>query len=509
MKNVEDVRKELEGRSFTKEKIEKYFELIRYIYIGQNIRNEGILQDEEELTKNKEIVDLLLSDNIISSQKWYSLNLFQLTNLGLQIGEILLKEELDTKKELIKNELEKHPQLLIGFLVHNYLSEDLSFYLGEEKLWDWRDLILSDSRVNIVVKKIFEALIGLKLCVIAHGYVSTRGGEKRGERYVISPEVRRVLLDFYPLDGLSSDDKINCKLAYLLLGKIKYTERDAQCSILEEELRKTGSFDSAHALLKDVLDNLAEESIIKNAVYPLGGNVIFTIVKKAMMEGEISDLSETRIIKLLGPEAIFGEIEEEDMDGGDIEYNRMLVTELIENKVQVYRLIAQLSHGKSMFTSNPNTELYGLNLIEPIYDENELKDFIVNLHQFVIECSASQILRFIKKTDFWNIKRNDSSEISPKEFMELVEEIDDGKIKLYEEARDMLNNLHNLRNHYSHLQNAKSLYESSIIFKKLINMSFPTTEEEISKVQVVLLEKIRDALNNLSEVFTNVLSKKK
>ena len=93
--------------------------------------------------------------------------------------------------------------------------------------------------------------------------------------------------------------------------------------------------------------------------------------------------------------------------------------------------------------------------------------------------------------------------------MDLAEEIDDSKIKLYEESRDMLNNLHNLRNHYSHLQDAKRLYESSIIFKKLINMSFPTTEEEISKVQVVLLEKIRDALVNLCEVFTIVLYKKK
>ena len=134
MKNVEDIRWELEGRDFTKEEIEKCLELIRYIYIGQNIRNEGILQGEEELTKNKEIVELLLKENIISSQKWYSLNLFQLTNLGLQAGEIFLKEELDTKKERIKNELEKHPQLLIGFLVHNYLSDDLSFYLEEEEL---------------------------------------------------------------------------------------------------------------------------------------------------------------------------------------------------------------------------------------------------------------------------------------------------------------------------------------------------------------------------------------
>ena len=120
--------------SLQTEKIGKYLELIKYIYIGQNIRNKGILQGEEELTKNKEIVEFLLKDNTISSQKWYSLNLFQLTNLGLQAGEIFLKEELDTKKERIKNELEKHPQLLIGFLVHNYLSDDLSFYLEEEEL---------------------------------------------------------------------------------------------------------------------------------------------------------------------------------------------------------------------------------------------------------------------------------------------------------------------------------------------------------------------------------------
>ena len=508
MKNMEDIRRELERRDFTKEKIEKYLELIRYIYIGQNIRNEGILQDEEGLTKNKEIIDLLLKDNIISSQKWYSLNLFQLTNLGLQIGEILIKEELDKKKELIKNELGRHPQLLIGFLVHNYLSDELSFYLGQEELWDWRDLILSDSRVKRVVKKIFEKLIDLKLCVITHDYVSTRGGEKRGERYVTSSEIRRVLLDFYPLDGLSSDDKINCKVAYLLLEKIKYTESGAQCSVTEVELRKTGLFDSAQIVLKNILDDLASEGIIKNLSYRLSGDAIFSIVKEDMMNEEISFLSEEKIVKLLGTEAILGEVEE-GMEGGDIEYkNRMLVTDLIENKVQLYRLIAQLSHGKSMFTSNPNTELYGLNLIEPIYDEKELKDFIVNLHQFIIECSAFQILRFIDKKDFRNIKRDNSSEIPPKEFMDLVEEIGDDNIRLYEEARDMLNNLHNLRNHYSHLQNAQRLYESSIIFKKLINMSFPITEE-ISKVQVVLLEKIAEALGNLCEVFTNVLSPKK
>lgn len=509
MKDIKDIRKELDGRGFTKEKIENYLELVRYIYIGQNIRNEGILQDEDELTKNKEVIDLLLKDNIISSHKWYQLDLFKLTNLGLEIGEILIKEKLDKKKELIKKELDDYPQLLIGFLVHNYLSKELSFYLEEEGLWDWRDLILRDSRVKRVIKKIFEKFIDLKLCIIAHDYVSTRGGEKRGERHVISPEIRRVLLNFYQLDGLTSNDKIKRKVYYLLIEKIRYIEKGAQCPISGEELRKIGSFNFTYAILKDILDNLEKDGIIKNLIYDSAGKTLFTIVKENKMEAEISFLSETQIAKLLGPEEIFGEIEEEGREGFDIEYNQKIMRELIENKVQLYRLIAQLSHGKSMFTSNPNTELYGLNLIEPLHDENELKNFIVNLHQFVIECSASKILRFIDSEDFWNSRKESSFEISPKEFMDLVEEIDDDKKELYQEAKDMLNNLHNLRNHYSHLQNAQRLYKSSVIFKKLINMSFPTTDEEIEKVHVFLLEKIRDALHNLCEVFTTVLSKKK
>ena len=508
MKNKEDIFEELENQNLSKETIKKIVTLVKYIYIGQNIRNEGILQDDEKIIKDKEITDLLLNNNIILSKKWYSLNLFILTNFGIEIGEILIKETLEKNKGRIKKDLEKHHQLLIGFLVHNYFSEDLSFYLDDGvELWDWRDLILRDSRIKREVKKIFNNLINLNLCVITHDYVSTRRGEKRGRRYVISAEIRKFLLDLYPLDGLSSDDKINCKLADILLEKIGYVESGAQCSITREDLRKEGLFDSAHKVLKGTLDRLAEDGIIKNLAYTSSGNATFSILEKDMMEAEISELTESQIDKLLGPEAILTEFEEE-IDEIDIEYLRIIVTELIENKVQLYRLIAQLSHGKNMFNSNPNTELFGLNLIEPISDENELKNFIVNLHQFIIECSAFQILRFIDRGDFWDIRKN-TSEISPKEFMDLAEEIDDSKIKLYEESRDMLNNLHNLRNHYSHLQDAKRLYESSIIFKKLINMSFPTTEEEISKVQVVLLEKIRDALVNLCEVFTIVLYKKK
>lgn len=183
--------------------------------------------------------------------------------------------------------------------------------------------------------------------------------------------------------------------------------------------------------------------------------------------------------------------------------------ELIENKRRLYLLTAQLSHGKSMFNSNPNTELFGLKLIDPIYDENGLRDFIINLHQLVIESSANQILKFIKNEDFWNSKREENNEISPKEFIEIVEEADEEKMQLFEDSREILNNLHNLRNHYSHLQDSKRFYESGMIFKKLINIEFPTTDEEFFDAQTVLLEKTRDALDNLYEVFINVTRNRK
>jgi hypothetical protein len=80
---------------------------------------------------------------------------------------------------------------------------------------------------------------------------------------------------------------------------------------------------------------------------------------------------------------------------------------------------------------------------------------------------------------------------------------------MFEDSREILNNIHNLRNHYSHLQDSIKIYESNLIFKKLIDIEVPTNEEEFSEIQTVLLEKTRDALDKLCEVFINVVRKRK
>jgi len=43
MKNIAGLRMELERKGLKEKEIQKYLEVVLYIYIGQNIRNEGIL----------------------------------------------------------------------------------------------------------------------------------------------------------------------------------------------------------------------------------------------------------------------------------------------------------------------------------------------------------------------------------------------------------------------------------------------------------------------------------
>jgi len=506
----EDLLEELKKREYTEEQIERYFSLIKYVYIGQNIRNEGILQSDEKLKENKQIVETLLKDGIIVAQKWYKLELFLLSNQGIEVGEILIAGEINKKKEIIKSELEKYPQLLVGFIVNHLVSDSLAFDLEDTQVFDWRDLILNDTRVKNWILKFFNLLKENELAIITNDYVSTKGGEKREKKYVICSEVRKLLQNFYSIGGLSSKDILDCKVAYIISENLQYGEKGDAFSISLDELKKTGDFNSAYSLLKDDLNKYQEGGFV-NVTYNIEGDARIFIVNKDEFEEAITYSSNNKIDKLLGVswETFEEEPEEELTYEQIIDKNKDIVLELIENKRRLYLLTAQLSHGKSMFNSNPNTELFGLKLIDPIYDENGLRDFIINLHQLVIESSANQILKFIKNEDFWNSKREENNEISPKEFIEIVEEADEEKMQLFEDSREILNNLHNLRNHYSHLQDSKRFYESGMIFKKLINIAFPTTDEEFFEAQTVLLEKTKDALDNLCEVFINVTRNRK
>lgn len=115
------------------------------------------------------------------------------------------KREL--RKNLIKS-LQQLPQLLIGFQVNSFISESLVFDLEYDYNFDWKDLILRHNKVKNCIKEFYNLLVKEGLCVITNDYVSTRGGEKRGKRYVICSDVRQFLDSLYPINGLDSEDII-------------------------------------------------------------------------------------------------------------------------------------------------------------------------------------------------------------------------------------------------------------------------------------------------------------
>ena len=87
----QDIIGELRDLGLQKSDDKKILELIKYIYIGQNIRSEGILQSDSNLKKNDGLIDLLLRSEILKSRRWYSHKLYILsTNKGLQLGEVLI-----------------------------------------------------------------------------------------------------------------------------------------------------------------------------------------------------------------------------------------------------------------------------------------------------------------------------------------------------------------------------------------------------------------------------------
>ncbi|HEV2138042.1 MAG TPA: hypothetical protein VGR53_04315 [Nitrososphaerales archaeon] len=61
------------------------------------------------------------------------------------------------------------------------------------KFFDWRDLVLSDSRIQKSLEDLYLILDKSGLSVRVRNYVSTRGGELRDEVQVIAPEIRDLL----------------------------------------------------------------------------------------------------------------------------------------------------------------------------------------------------------------------------------------------------------------------------------------------------------------------------
>lgn len=189
-------------------------EVLLKIYIGQNIRKEGILQSE---INEKQLIENLLSKGLIKKNNWY-LNQFLTTDEGFVLGKRLVSEIIKDKEKLLKIKLQEIPENVLGFVINRYILNKLDFPV-EKPSWisSWEDNILFDSRIWIFYDKLFTILKDFGLCIKTYNYVSTRGGELRDLHYVISPETQEFLMKMEITD-FSSNQEATLKLYPVLFS---------------------------------------------------------------------------------------------------------------------------------------------------------------------------------------------------------------------------------------------------------------------------------------------------
>ena len=189
------------------------------IYIGQNIREEGVLQslvDKEKATR-------LLGKGLIKEKVWYNHRLYLTTAEGDRLARRRLKEIMSQtlRRYILESSTSEIPRKIILFVVRRFVSEELTFPAVEpefNEIYDsWTGKLLSDERIWTLCEKFVSALKIIGLCVKTNYYVSTGGGKVREPYYVISPEVRTFLLHKFRDPDFSSEEERSMKIFEILI----------------------------------------------------------------------------------------------------------------------------------------------------------------------------------------------------------------------------------------------------------------------------------------------------
>lgn len=195
MDELEKLKKEWEREGLSGLEIEKNFQVLKKIYIGQHIRDEGILQ--QDFAGQYKQIKHLLNKGLIRENNWYKHNLFLTTEIGSIVAKEYLEKEMEKKKAKFLHVLDNIPLNLLQFLLYDYFAIKLVYpcNIKDEYFSDWREPLFKDPKILRWRDTILKRLEELGFCVKTCMYVSTRGGEVRELCYVISPEISEKVLE--------------------------------------------------------------------------------------------------------------------------------------------------------------------------------------------------------------------------------------------------------------------------------------------------------------------------
>lgn len=176
------------------------FETLFYIHIAQNIRAEGMWRHEKNCA-NKDILYKMVKFGLIDDTHWQNRSI-QTTNDGEKLSKALMEERIN--QDIFKEMIETTPQIIID-IIQNYQSLPITYpkksYVQNNVDFP-QDFIPSlpynNEKCYNLCKPFFLKAVKEGRGCIAHNYVSTSGGEERGEYYVLSDEILDAIKEVVP-----------------------------------------------------------------------------------------------------------------------------------------------------------------------------------------------------------------------------------------------------------------------------------------------------------------------
>lgn len=98
------------------------------IYIGQNIRDEGILQSQ---IRDEKTVNTLLSEKFIRENHWH-IDQFLTTEKGSRLARRIVKKKIEENKDGFREKTREIPPRTLSFFTKRYISRSLAFATQRE-----------------------------------------------------------------------------------------------------------------------------------------------------------------------------------------------------------------------------------------------------------------------------------------------------------------------------------------------------------------------------------------
>lgn len=369
--DLSSVRERFKEDDIYNAEMEKCISILAKIYIGQNVREQGVLSIDFRGNGKFDPVSILKEYSLVEEDKWYSHDVLKTTDEGEEAAREVVQERINEQINEISLSI-NYDGKIMSFLLYNYIGEGTSFPKHDQKARDWKRPLLEEDRVWYARNQLFESLLEFELAVEAHHYVSTRGGEKRETRYVISEEVREALRQqAWPEyeAGVDYDVKRKCE-AYRLLKTAP--------NILDSE----NTEDSRERYWERLQDSSLDEEVIEEIINDLSSEGVTTEYRGLLSDSLPFEIkNESGFQTALKKQLITPVITEFFEDSSDTKNKRMKAIKegkLPDKEIEILRKLSQVDH--SPFENQEEHIQTQIEAAVELYEDGYWSEFLLRIN---------------------------------------------------------------------------------------------------------------------------------